>query len=164
MITTSPPGTADDDTMPARRAATYASLGDVMPDVDRLLLGYDKAGLWTLGQVSNHLSTALTLTVEGAPVKISWLKRVILGPVAKWHVFRTGTMPAGIKVPTPRLEPPAEADDRAEVEALRAAIRMFLGEGGPFATHPLFGPMSVDEWRRFHCIHCAHHLSFLTPV
>ena len=149
--------------MPERRALTYASLDAVMPDVDRLLLGYGKAGQWTLGQISNHLSKALTLTVEGAPVKVSWLKRMVLGPLAKWHVFRTGTMPSGIKIPSPKLVPPAEADDRAEVEALRAAIRMFLGEAGPLVPHPLFGPMSVDEWRRFHCIHCAHHLSFLVP-
>ena len=149
--------------MPERRALTYASLDAVMPDVDRLILGYDKAGQWTLGQICSHLSKALTLTVDGTPVRVSWLKRMVLGRLARWHVFRTGTMPAGIKVPSPKLVPPAEADDRAEVEALRAAIRVFLGEVGPFVSHPLFGPMSVEEWRRFHGIHCAHHLSFLVP-
>ena len=28
---------------------------------------------------------------------------------------------------------------------------------------PLFGKMSRDELTRLHLIHCAHHLSFLTP-
>ena len=149
--------------MPERRTLTLASLADVSPEVDRLLSGYEKAGGWSLGQICYHLTTALTLTVEGAPVRVSWLLRRIVGPIAKRHVFRVGRIPVGLRVPVGRLTPPAEADDRAEAEALRAAIRHFQGELGPFVPHPLFGPMSVDEWRRFHTIHCAHHLSFLVP-
>jgi Protein of unknown function (DUF1569) len=150
--------------MPERRRLAFASLDDVISDVDRLMPGYEKAGDWSLGQVGFHLAKALTMTVDGRPTRRSWLVRWIIGPLARRHVFRTGTLPTGIKIPSPKLAPPPDANDRAEVEALRAAVRLFLAEPGPFAaTHPMFGPMSVEDWRRFHCIHCAHHLSFLVP-
>ena len=73
-------------------------------------------------------------------------------------------MPEGIKLPSKELEPDPGVDDRAEAEALRATIRLFLAEDGPFTAHPIFGPLSVEEWRNLHRIHCAHHLSFAKPL
>lgn len=151
--------------MPGRRPLAFASLDDVMPDVDRLLLqGYDAAGTWSLGQICHHVAIAVRYTAEGgAPVRVSWLKRMTIGKLAKRHVFSTGSMPEGFKVPSPALLPKPGLDDRAEAEALRATIRLFLAADGPFPPHPLFGTLSGEEWKRFHCIHCAHHLSFLVP-
>ena len=146
--------------MSERRPLDFASLNDVMPDVDRLLQGHRMVGKWTLGQVCNHLSRCLQATVDGPPLKAPWFMRVFFGGIAKRHVFRTGTMPAGFKVPSASLVPPASVDDRAEAEALRATVRLFLDAPGPMGKHPLFGSLTQEEWRRFHCIHCAHHLSF----
>ena len=105
--------------MPDRRRLDFASLDDVMPDVDRLLTGYEKAGNWSLGQVAFHLSRALTMTVEGGPRRSSWIVRTFIGPIARWYIFRTGKLPTGYKVPVAKLVPPAGVDDRAESEALR---------------------------------------------
>lgn len=149
--------------MPERRPLSFARLDDVMPEVDRLLAGYERRGAWSLGQVCQHLAVALQLTVEGGGRRGPWVLRAVIGPIIRRHILRTGRIPGGIKVPHPRLTPSAEADDRAEAESLRATIRLFLAEPGPFATHPSLGAMDADQWRRFHCIHCAHHLSFLRP-
>ena len=150
--------------MSERRPLNYASLHDVMPDVDRLLQGHRMGGKWTLGQICSHLSRGLQRTVEGPPIKAPWLMRVFFGRIAKKHVFRTGSMPEGVKIPALSLVPPDSVDDRAEAEALRSTIRLFLDAPGPLGKHPLFGALSDEEWRRFHCIHCAHHLSFALPT
>lgn len=150
--------------MPGRRALAFDSLDAVMPDVDRLLQGYEAAGKWSLGQVCYHLATGLRYTAEGGlPVRVPWPRRVFLGRLVKWYIFKKGGMPEGVEVPASVLSPSPSHDDRAEAEALRATIVQFLQAPEPFAPHPLFGRLSGDEWRRFHCIHCAHHLSFLVP-
>jgi hypothetical protein len=90
------------------------------------------------------------------------LPRVVLGPIVKRQLFKTGRMRTGVKLPE-RFLPKPGLDARAEAEALRAALRLFAAHSGPLATHPFFGTLSRAEWDRLHCIHCAHHLSFAVP-
>jgi hypothetical protein len=152
--------------MPVRRQLTYKSLDDVMPDVDRLLLGHVTVKNWSLGQICNHLATSMRLTVEGSSSKSvkAWLIRYTVGRLARRHLLKTKCMPENFKVPIPILIPKSGLDDRAEAESLRATIRHFLSAEGPFRTHPIFGDLSDEEWRQFHAIHCAHHLSFAVPT
>jgi hypothetical protein len=150
--------------MSERRTLTYSSLNDVMPDVDRLLQGHRMGGKWTLGQVCYHLSKGIQRSVDGPPLKAPWWMRWFIGPFAKRHIFKTGSMPEGIKIPAVTLDPPDSLDDRAEAEALRATINLFLAAPGPLGKHAMFGKLSMEEWRRFHAIHCAHHLSFAIPT
>jgi hypothetical protein len=150
-------------TTPGRRPLAFARLDEVMPDVDRLLAGYTAVGKWTLGQACNHLANALVYTVEGFPGRMPWVLRKTIGPLIVRSMFKTGSIREGIKVPEEVLPKPG-LDDRAEAEALRAAVRLFLAHAGPLAPHPIVDRMSRDDWERFHCIHCAHHLSFLSPA
>jgi hypothetical protein len=48
-----------------RRQLAFASLDEVMPDVERLLTGHVTVGRWSLGQICNHLAAALRLTLRG---------------------------------------------------------------------------------------------------
>jgi hypothetical protein len=148
--------------MAERRSLKFSSLAEVMPDVDCLLQGHRTGGNWSLGQVCNHLSDSLILSVEGFGVKAPWLIRKTLGPIVKRQLFKTGQMREGIKIPEKFLPKPG-LDARAEAEALRAALQRYSAHTGPMADHPMFGPLSRDEWTRLHCIHCAHHLSFVHP-
>lgn len=133
-----------------------------MPEVDRLLQGHTTVGNWSLGQILNHVSGAMIGSVDGFPVKVPWVLRTLIGPVIKRRLLSTGRMAEGIKLPK-KVLPKPELDARAEAEALRAAIAGFSAHPGPFADHPLFGPMRRDEWDLLHRIHCAHHLSFVLP-
>jgi hypothetical protein len=72
-------------------------------------------------------------------------------------------MDEGVKLPKEFLPRPG-LDARAEAEALRAALRLYAAHAGPVAEHPFFGRISRDEWTRLHCIHWAHHLSFVHPA
>jgi hypothetical protein len=148
--------------MAERRPLEFSSLTEVMPDVDRLLQGHRAGGNWSLGQMCNHLSDSLIFSVDGFGVKAPWLIRKTLGPIIKRQLYKTGKMSEGIKLPEKFLPKPG-LDARAEAEALRAALQRYSAYTGPMADHPMFGPLSRDEWTRLHCIHCAHHLSFMHP-
>lgn len=141
----------------------FQGLNDVMPDVDRLLEGHETVGNWTLAQICNHLTNAIQLSVDGMPFKFPWMMRVAVAPLVKGPLFRTGKMREGVKLPAAALPKPG-LDARAEAEALRAALNYYAGVTEPLASHPLFGKLSRGEWDRFHCIHCAHHLSFARPT
>jgi hypothetical protein len=145
-----------------RRSLSFQRLDDVMPDVDRLLLGYTTVGRWTLGQICNHLGTQIRYSVEGYPAHAPWLVRKLIAPLVRRRVFSSGQMRQGVKVPEVYMPKPG-LDDRAEAEALRATIKLFLAAPGPLPEHAFFGPLSRDDYHRLHCIHCAHHLSFALP-
>jgi hypothetical protein len=146
--------------MQARRMLDFASLDQVLPEVDRLLAGHLTLGSWTLGQILYHLATAIRITSrarpdpEARPVSDEFRERF-------FHLRR---FPEGLDAPHPRLVPPLEADARAEAEELRRAIARWAAAPGPFSAHPLLGPLSKAEWTQFHCIHCAHHLGFAIPA
>jgi hypothetical protein len=146
----------------ARRKLKFASLGEVMPDVERLLAGHTTSGRWSLGQILNHLELAVRLPMEAVPVKLSWPVRRLFGPVARRLSFWLGWIPAGVRLPDAYL-PPAGLDAFHEAERLREAIERFGAFAQPLDEHPLLGRLSRQQWERFHCIHCAHHLSFATP-
>jgi len=148
-----------------RRALSFSTVDQVMPDVDRLLdLGYTPLGKWSLGQVCNHLTKGVTGTVEEDPSikKAPWLLRRLVAPIVLNRVLKSGRMPEGLNGP-PALMPNTGLDDRAEAEALRAALRLYSSHTGPVADHPFFGSLTRDQWDRLHRLHCAHHLSFLLP-
>jgi Protein of unknown function (DUF1569) len=149
--------------MAERRPLEFSSLTEVMPEVDRLLERHRTGGNWSLGQICNHLSDSLIYSVNGFGVKAPWLIRMTLGRIFKRQLFQSGQMRAGIKLPEKFL-PKNGLDSRAEAEALRAALERYSAHAGSLADHPMFGPMNRDEWTRLHCIHCAHHLSFVHPA
>lgn len=149
-------------TTAGRRDLKFETIDRVMPDVDRLIEGYTTVGKWSLGQVCNHLSGDLAGSIDGIDVKVPWLVRKLFGRLVLNRVLKTGVIPEGRKVPEAFLPKPG-LDDRAEVEALRAALRMFAGHTGPIARHPFFGQLTRAQAERLHCIHCAHHLSFVVP-
>jgi hypothetical protein len=149
-------------TTPGRRPLAFATLDEVMPDVERLMEGHRTIGHWSLGQMCNHLADSFTMSVEGFPVRVPWLIRTLFGPVAKRQLFGTGRMQEGIKLPEKFLPRPG-LDARAEAEALRGALKVYSAHTGALADHPMFGPLDRETWTRLHCIHCAHHLSFALP-
>jgi hypothetical protein len=145
-----------------RRSLKFGSLFEVMPEVNRLLQGHRTVGGWSLGQVLNHLASGIILSMDGFPDPAPWIIRRTIGPIARRQIFQKGRMPDGVKLPK-KYEPKPGVDARAEAEALRAAIQLFGTHGGPWAEHPLLGPLSQDQWEKFHTMHSAHHLGFVLP-
>ena len=135
--------------MPEQRILSFASLDEVMPEVDRLLAGHTTIGGWTLGQILDHLATAVRLTCVGRSEKAAPERSDVL----KRRFFRAGRFPQGAEVPHPSLIPAPGSDPREQAEILRQALARFAAAPGPFPDHPLLGPLEKDEWACFHCIH-----------
>jgi Protein of unknown function (DUF1569) len=150
-------------TTATRRPLTFDTLDRVMPDVDRLMAGHTTVGNWTLGQICNHLTIGLIGSIDGMDLRVPWVLRKLVAPLVLRRILSAGSMGEGVKVP-PALLPKSEVDDRAEVEALRAALQMFAAHSGPMAAHPFFGTLTRVQHERLSCIHCAHHLSFAIPT
>ena len=145
--------------MAERRQLTFASLDDVMPDVEHLLRGHITVGQWTLGQICRHLtSTFRWLSKRGPDATLPPVPEAI-----RQRLLSVGRMREGVQAPHPSLLPPPDLDGRTEADILREAITCFASVTDPLPAHPVLGPMTRDEWIRFHCIHCAHHLSFAVP-
>ncbi len=147
--------------MADRRQLAFAGLDDVMPAVEQLLVRHETVGTWTLGQILNHLATALRLTTAGTTGPSGSTPEQA---IARRLFFRRGTFPENQEAPLPAMQPGPDLDAATEARALRAAIDRFASAEGDFATHPRLGPLTKDQWARFHVLHCAHHLGFALPL
>ena len=146
-----------------RRSLRFHTFDEVIAETERLLgTGYDRVGVWSLGQICEHMALVVTMSMDGFPSKFPWPMRVVarwlyLRPILAHRVFRK-------RLPAPKYLLPSEmADDASGVERLRGAVRRFGAHPGPFAPSPVFGDLTPEQWREIHLWHCEHHLSFLLP-
>jgi hypothetical protein len=146
-----------------RRKPHFADYTAVLPDAEALLAtGYDRVGNWSLGQAATHLAIMAERARGGFPWYLPW--PLYLPP--RWFglpsVLRRETFTVRISGPKFAV-PPADADDRAGVEQLRAALAALDGPAEKFFASPIFGPLTREQWRQVTLWHCEHHFSFLIP-
>src|SRR4051794_15210393 len=146
---------------PGRRTLRYASLDEVMPDVERLLEGHGTVGAWSLAQICRHLSTAMRRVVD-LPASTPQDPSKWVPEERKREIFESGKLPVGLPAP-PEILPSETLGEREEAEGLRAAIAHYQASSGPVIPHRIFGPLTKAEWDRLQAMHCAHHLSFTVP-
>ena len=49
-------------------------------------------------------------------------------------------------------------DQLAKMDRAIAEAQAVKGSGRPIAVHPILGPMTPGQWRRFHLAHTRHHM------
>ncbi len=148
-----------------RRTLKFASIDEVLADVDRLA-SYKEVralGNWSSGQVVQHLAMTMKNSIDGFESFVPAPMRLFLRLVMKRR-FLTRPMPAGFKLPAraTSMLPAAISFDEA-VKNFREAHARLKAESRR-APHPAFGPMTIAEWNQIHCRHSELHLSFLVPV
>jgi Protein of unknown function (DUF1569) len=144
-----------------RRTLRYESLDEIMPDVERLLAGHSTLGNWSVAQICRHLATAMRRVVD-LPASTPHDTSRWVGDEGKRQFFESGMYAEGMPT-SPVLQPAEGLGDREEAEGLRQAIAHYKASPGPVIPHALFGFLTREEWDRFHCIHAAHHFSFVVP-
>lgn len=156
-------------TKPERRTLAFATLDEVVADAENLLArGYDRAGNWDLAQVCSHLAEWLRYPMDGFPRipvvmrPVFWLLRKTIGPRELRKMTDGGKMPAGAPTLKESVAPPG-GDAAVAVANLKATIERFKASEGPYHPSPLLGTLTKDQLVRVHCVHGAHHLSFLIP-
>ena len=113
-------------------------------------LGKHAEGEWSIAETIEHLARTFSGTSKG---------------FASLLVIDCGYFPAGRKSPEMALPrgieperalPLALENLRVMDDALARAAKAF-GTRIHVLDHPVLGPLSVREWRKFHWVHTRHH-------
>lgn len=147
-----------------RRTLHFATLDDILADVERLNQGKIRAlGNWSPGQVLRHLMVPMRWCLDGTALKAPWYVRFLSVFFKKG--FLRNPMPAGFKLSADfaaELEPSGPAEWEAELNAFRAMIGRLKAEPQRYPS-PFLGAMTREQWDQLHCRHAELHLSFLIP-
>ena len=127
-------------------------------------------GKWCASEVLEHLYLTYTGTIRvfekviesGRPLasQVSLMDRVRtfvvvgLGRMPEGRTAPANTRPKGLPVETVRNEV------GAKIEAMGAIIAQCearFGRGTQLLDHPILGPLTATQWRKFHLVHGRHH-------
>jgi hypothetical protein len=127
-------------------------------------------GKWSTAEILEHLNLTYVGTIKG-------LQRCLDSgtPSAspdrgrkRWQriaVTGIGYFPRGRKSPE-RVQPRGTPPQQVTAEILENVVRMDaviqecetrFGRSKPIADHPVLGPLTASEWRKFHLVHAKHH-------
>ena len=140
----------------------FENLIEVMPEVDRLLAGYDAGRPLVAGpgvpSSVHRRSGSRSKAGRHAP---------LAGPANGRPDHRQADPRHGTDAGRDQARPETGNDPRAGAgrpgrsRGAAGRIHYYQSYADPFPEHPFFGPLSRHDWDRLHRIHCAHHLSFL---
>lgn len=144
-----------------------ASLSGFSPDQ----LALRPPGKWCASEILEHLFLSYTGTTRGMTrvLKADTFPSTAItfkNRVQSFIVIRLGYLPTGREAPSnvrPQGVSPLKV--RAEVDAKLAemddALSVCAAKFGPhikLLAHPFLGPLSVNQWRKFHLVHGRHHV------
>jgi hypothetical protein len=133
-------------------------------------IGTNPEGRWSIAQILEHLfltykntTKGLTRCLEkGTPLAT---RATPTQRLATLFLLSTGFFPPGRKAPERTLPRGMAAEEVqpavfAEIDAMSAQLdeceRKF-GARTKILDHPVLGPLTVEQWRKFHWIHGQHH-------
>ncbi len=128
-------------------------------------------GKWCSAEILEHLYLTYTGTAKGFSRLLEAGKS--LATRATWKqrarslvVTQIGYMPTGRKAPALAL-PRGISPEKVTSEILAAISHMDelmtlcarkFGTRSKVLDHPILGPLSIDQWRKFHLVHGLHHV------
>jgi hypothetical protein len=137
-------------------------------------------GKWNIQQIVQHLFLTYVSTMDavesrlmkGTPTKA---KPTVKQRFAQFTLFKIHVHPDGRKAPAwvipPALEPLQSGNDLtcSAAELLSDMDRLFddaeaLFGSGPCITHFLLGPLTIEQWRKFHLLHGDHHVRQILAI
>ena len=128
------------------------------------------AGKWNAGQVLEHLLLTYTATSKGLSRCLEKGTPLVTRSTAKHRlasilVLDIGYFPPGRKSPE-RAEPRGMPTDEVRQGILAALDVMAsrldecerkFGARARILDHPVLGPLTAEQWRKFHWVHGRHH-------
>ena len=133
-------------------------------------LAWRRGDKWSAGEILEHLALAFSSTSKAMERALEAGHAPKTKATAKqWAatllVVKLGYFPSGR--PAPEWTRPRGLDAAQAVETIRAALvemdrkiaeaQSKLGDG-VVAVHPIIGPLSARQWRKFHWRHTRHHM------
>jgi hypothetical protein len=128
------------------------------------------AGKWCPAEILEHLARAYSSTAvvlerhlasgEPARRKATWKQRAVVALIIEFGYFPPGRPAPEFTVPAGAPPEQALPHFRETLQAMDAALtrcEQQFGNRIKVASHAIFGPLTVRQWRRFHWIHTRHH-------
>jgi len=100
-------------------------------------------------QAGNPLATRASMRQRGRALVVQGLGHLPTGREAP-----ANTRPRGLSAEIVRNEIGAKI---AAMDALMAQCEASFGRRTPLLDHPILGPLSATQWRKFHLVHGRHH-------
>ena len=127
-------------------------------------------GKWCATEVLEHLYLTYTGTIKGFERLLEAGKPTATSPsrAQRWRILVAvgfGYFPNGRKAPRV-TEPRGLSSDKvrselgAKIVAMDAIIEQCetrYGRAVPLLDHPILGPLTARQWRKFHLLHGMHH-------
>jgi hypothetical protein len=130
-------------------------------------------GKWCAAEVLEHLYLTYTGTMKGFQRVAEAGKPLTKSPTQSLAqrgrtlvVVGFGHMPTGREAP-PVARPRGLPKDKvlaeigpkiAEMDDMIARCEEKLGSGRKLLEHPVLGPLTASQWRKFHLVHGLHHV------
>ena len=134
-------------------------------------LSWHPPGKWCTAEVLEHLYLSYTGTVKGFERVFAAGKSLASRPSLeqRWRslvVAGLGYMPKGRKAP-PVAQPRGISPEKvraeigpkiAEMDEIITRCENKVGAGAKLLDHPMLGPLTAGQWRKFHLVHGLHHV------
>lgn len=150
-------------TTSSRRKVRYASFDEILADAEAAAArGAATTGNWSLGQIFEHLATAMEKSMDGFGFTAPWVVRVVASNFFKRRMLRDG-MPAGFNLrgKGAAILIPGPTAAESGLEHLRRSIARLKVETQR-APHPAFGPLTFEESNQLQLRHSELHMSFIS--
>jgi hypothetical protein len=157
--------------MDTKLAELQATIAAAIRDMTDEEFARHSAGKWSAAEILEHLNLTYVGTIKNFDRCLALGKpRASLDRSrARWRrlvITRLGYFPPGRKSPeraqprgTPVLQIKSEVlENIVRMEHLIAECEACFGSRKPVADHPILGPLTATEWRKFHLVHGKHHV------
>jgi hypothetical protein len=134
-------------------------------------MSWHPPGKWCAAEVLEHLYLTYTGTVKGFG-RVAAAGKSLATAATRKQRLRTlivvgfGHMPEGRKAPAatqPRGLPPQKVRTEiiaaiGQMDEIIARCEARLGSRDKLLDHPILGPLTAAQWRKFHLVHGLHHV------
>ena len=140
-------------------------------------LSWHPADKWCAAEVLEHLYLTYTGTIKGFAKVLEAGKPLVTRASMKQRmrtlvVVGFQHMPEGRQAPAntrPKGLPGAKVRSEVgakivEMDAIIAQCEARFGRGRRVLDHPILGPLTASQWRKFHFVHGQHHVKQLVRL
>ncbi len=157
--------------MDPRLKRLQQELASAVAGMSAVELNSRSPGKWSAAEILEHLYLTYTATTKALSRVLETGKPLAAAPTWKnrgraFIVVGLGYLPSGREAPPSTRPQGTDAETVsadigpkiAEMDDVMSRCAARLGSRTLVLDHPILGPLSIPEWRKFHLVHGLHHI------